>query len=192
MKQLNRYPTTTLLGIYIIGLVFFYFLAITCSGCTTQKRFQVLCVKHPQWLASECTKHFAPKETTEIKQDTVKADNTEHDRLVDSLLKLAQKAPIIVADTIYSEKDCNELIRSQDKTIKSLASAIQALKNKPCDTAYIRTTVTKKIVDKAREYLLEQERDKALKGKNRAEMQRNWATGIALALLALHFIKRRM
>jgi hypothetical protein len=176
----------------LIILVFALVLSMLCS-CTTQRKFNRIASEHKDWLSDKCSETFPLKPsstttTTEVKS----ADNKDWTTTIDSLNKVILEAKTTVkTDTIYSERECNEKLQQQAKTIRSLTASLVKLKAgyEPCkpDTVIITTTIT--VPDSAKVYSLEaklkKEQEKRIKTEGKLDevsSQRNWAIGILIVL----------
>lgn len=179
----------------LIVLAFALIISILCS-CTTQKKFNRIASEHKDWAADMCAEAFPLKPsstttTTEVKS----ADNKDWTTTIDSLNKVILEAKTTVkTDTVYSERECNEKLQQQAKTINRLTATVTKLRDayEPCkpDTLFITTTIT--VPDSAKVYSLEsklkKEQEKSIKTEGKLDevsSQRNWAIGILIVAIVL-------
>lgn len=190
----TRHPVTKMLTIYLGFLGCLILFAPMCS-CTTQDKFNRTADKHKDWLAEKCESTF-PIDTTSIETntDTTEADNIDYSKTIDSLRSIAENAlNQVKVDTIYSEKDCNELLQKQARTINNLSKAISTLRAnyKPCKPSYITRTITITKESTAKLYKAQKEVEDLKEELNGEETKTKWLFGLLLISVALIFILKK-
>lgn len=185
-----------LLKYLLIGLLWCA-IALAMPGCRTQSKFNKIAAKHPLWLAEACAERFPIDTNTRTNTVYVKADNPDLTKEYVELQKVADSLRNKVkTDTIYSEKECNDLLQSQQRKINNLSASIAGFKYKKCepDTLFITTTYTVKDnrdLFKAQKHSRELEKvNDRLEQKNKNKNTAIWIlSGICLVLGGLWAVR---
>jgi len=177
--------TVLIVVIAIIGL-------ILISSCTTQKRFNKIADKHQDWLAKRCLISFPIDTTTKTNTVYIKADNTDWTDTINSLNEaLTEARNTVKTDTIYNEKDCNDLLQTQRRTINKLGTRISNLQAnyKKCAPDTLRITKTLTVKDTRELFLAKRDNDKLKADLESTKWYKNFWMVIALLSLGVHLLR---